>query len=117
MYSCPCKVRTTPVPTFGLSFFLGFFTGLFLTSSWQPGRVGCPGFRCLTVFLPLVHASRAHVLFLRLATRRFGWCVPPLKDLVAWFSGLGLQFQIRSFCSTVESHCYSQLRTCQTGFW
>src|ERR1041384_634441 len=110
------RFKATPVPTFQLPSFPDSLPVPPLLPAGNPEGSVCLGFKCLTVSLPLVHASRAHVLFLWLATRRFGWCVPPLKDLVARFSGLSLWFQIQSSCSTVEDHCYSQLGACQMGF-
>src|ERR1041384_6462687 len=91
--SALARFTATPVPTFQLPSFLDSLPVPPLLPAGNPEGSVCPGFKCLTVSLPLVHASRAHVLFLQLATQRFGWCVPLLKDLVAWFSGLSLQFQ------------------------
>src|ERR1041384_3617860 len=110
------RFTATPVPTFQLPSSPDSLPVPPLLPAGNPEGSVCPGFKCLTVSLPLVHASRAHVLFLRLATRRFGWCVPPLKDLVARFSGLSLRFQIQSSCSTVEDHCYFPTRDLPNGF-
>src|ERR1051325_3774603 len=74
------RFTATPVPTFQLPSFPDSLPVPPLLLAGNPEGSVCLGFRCLTVSLPLVHASRAHVLFLRLATRRFGWCVPRLKE-------------------------------------
>src|SRR5690242_4305318 len=59
------RFTTTPVPTFQLPSFPDSLSVPPLLPAGNPEGSVCPGFKCLTVSLPLVHASRAHVLFFR----------------------------------------------------
>src|ERR1043166_7506170 len=60
------RFTATPVPTFQLP---SFPDSLLVSPLLPAGNPERSVFKCLTVSLPLVHASRAHVLFFWLATR------------------------------------------------
>src|SRR5690348_15710371 len=58
------RFTTNPVHTFQLPSFPDSLLVPPLLPAGNPEGSVCPGFRCFTVSLPLVHASRAYLLFL-----------------------------------------------------